>query len=59
MEIGEIESSDLNDLLLREYNLKKRLDKYCRQHNKYLSSQFFISKNMFIIKFKIWEQTKN
>jgi hypothetical protein len=50
MEIGELESDDLNEIVEKSRALKDRFKKYCRQHGKYFTSKMFLGPGKIILK---------
>ena len=50
MEIGELESDDLNEIVEKSRALKNRFKKYCRQHGKYFTSKMFLGPGKIILK---------
>jgi hypothetical protein len=58
MVIGEEISSDFNYLVKREEEVKRLYEKYCRQHNRILNTEFFITSSyplLFLLKYKLYE----
>lgn len=56
MVIGEYKSSNFQELIRREQDIIKLFEKYCRQHNRILETQFGILSSyplLFLLKFKI------
>ena len=50
MEIGELESDDLNEIIEKSRVLEKRFKKYCRQHNKIFKATIFLGPDKIILK---------
>lgn len=57
MVIGEEISSDFDYLVKREEEAYKLYEKYCRQHNRILITQFCISSSyplLFLLRYKLY-----
>ncbi len=50
MEIGELESEDLNEIMEKSRVLEKRFKKYCRQHSKIFESTILLGPDKIILK---------
>ncbi len=50
MEIGELESDDLIEIIEKSRVLEDRFKKYCRQHNKFFLSRIFLGPDKIILK---------
>jgi hypothetical protein len=50
MEIGELESDDLGEIITKSRVLEKRFKKYCRQHSKIFTSTMFLGPDKIILK---------
>ena len=50
MEIGELQSDDLGEIITKSRVLEKRFKKYCRQHNKIFKSTIFLGPDKIILK---------
>jgi hypothetical protein len=50
MEIGELESEDLNEIIEKSRVLSSRFKKYCRQHSKIFKSKMFLGPDKIILK---------
>ena len=50
MEIGELRSEDLGEILEKSRVLEDRFKDYCRQHNKFFYSKLFLGPDKVIMK---------
>jgi len=50
MEIGELQSDDLGEIIIKSRVLENRFKKYCRQHNKFFYSTVFLGPDKIILK---------
>lgn len=50
MEIGELRSEDLGEILEKSWVLENRFKDYCRQHNKFFYSKLFLGPDKVIMK---------
>ena len=50
MEIGELESDDLNEIIKKSRVLETRFKKYCRQHSKFFESKILLGPDKIILK---------
>lgn len=50
MEIGELRSEDLGEILEKSRVLEDRFKDYCRQHNKFFYSKLFLGPDKIIMK---------
>ena len=50
MEIGELESDDLNEIIEKSRVLETRFKKYCRQHSKFFESKILLGPDKIILK---------
>ena len=50
MEIGELSSDDLGEILEKSRVLEDRFKDYCRQHNKFFYSKLFLGPDKVIMK---------
>jgi hypothetical protein len=59
MEIGEFTSTCLHRLIRQEKHMKRKFGSYCRQHNKILTSQYFLGEEKHILKFTLTKRHGN
>jgi hypothetical protein len=50
MEIGELRSEDLGEVLKKSRVLENRFKNYCRQHNKFFYSKILLGPDSIILK---------
>jgi len=50
MEIGEITSEDLGEIIEKSRVLERNFKTYCRQHNKFFHSHMFLGPGLIILK---------
>ena len=50
MEIGELESDDLGEIITKSRVLEKTFKKYCRQHSKIFKATIFLGADKIILK---------
>ncbi len=50
MEIGELRSDDLGEILEKSRVLEDKFEDYCRQHNKFFYSKLFLGPDNIVMK---------